>query len=97
MAEGADGANSAEVEVVDGGRVDVRRERKRIANEAVFELGDELGFPAETLDLPGAEGEGCDGDKGCDTLLLRFSLPCCFVVSREKRVKGEEGRRGNQT
>jgi hypothetical protein len=46
MSEFADCADAAEVEVVNGIGVDVRRKGKRIADKTVFELGDEFGFPA---------------------------------------------------
>lgn len=42
VAEGADCSDAAEVEVVDGGRVDVWWEREGIADETVFEFGDEI-------------------------------------------------------
>jgi hypothetical protein len=46
MAEFADCADAAEVEVVNGIGVDIRRKGERIADETVFELGDEFGLPA---------------------------------------------------
>lgn len=64
VAEVAAGDDAAVVEVVNRGGVDVRREGEGVADEAVFEFGDELGLPAEALDLPGAEDEGGDGDDG---------------------------------
>jgi hypothetical protein len=39
-------------------------EREGIANESVLELGDQLGFPVESLHLPCPEGEGGYGDEG---------------------------------
>jgi len=56
--------NPPEIKVVNRVRVDVRRQRQRVADEAVFELGDEVALPAQALDLPRAEGESCDGDDG---------------------------------
>lgn len=64
MAQAAGGEDTAVVKVVDGGRIDLRREGQGVADEAVFELGDEVGLPAQALDLPCAEGECCDGDEG---------------------------------
>lgn len=55
--------DAAIVKVVNGGRIDGGRQRKRVAHQAVFKLGDELRLPAEPLDLPGAQGEGGDGDQ----------------------------------
>lgn len=54
MAEGAAGDDAAVIELVDGGRVDVGRQGEGVADEAVFEFGDEFGLPAEALDLPSA-------------------------------------------
>lgn len=59
VAQTASGVDAAVVEVMDGGRVDLRRQREGFTDEAVFELSNELGFPAEALDLPCAEREGC--------------------------------------
>lgn len=64
MAEAALGADAAVVKLVDGGGVDVRRQRQRLAHQAVLELGHQRRLPAQALDLPGAEGEGSDGDEG---------------------------------
>lgn len=74
MAEVAGGEHPAEVEVVDGRGVDVRREGERLADEAVLELCDELRLPAKALDLPCAEGEGRDGDEGCESRGLAEGL-----------------------
>jgi len=63
--EAARRVDAAVVEVGDSGRVDVQGEGKRVEDEAVLELGDEGGFPVEALDLPGAEGEGREGDESC--------------------------------
>lgn len=68
MAEAAGGGDAAVVEVRDGGGVDARREGEGVADEAVLELGEEVGLPLEALDLPGAEGEGRDWDEGCVVL-----------------------------
>lgn len=61
MSEGASGVHAAVVEVFYSGWVDVAGQWERIANEAVFEACDELGFPGKSLYLPGSEAEGYDG------------------------------------
>lgn len=65
MAEVAAGDDAAVVEVMDGRGVDIWWEGEGVADEAVLKFSDELSFPAESLDLPGAEGEGRDRDDGC--------------------------------
>ena len=79
MAEAPPGDDAAEVEVVDGRRVDARRQGERVADEAVFEFGDELGLPAQALDLPGAEGEGGDGDDCCQSKSISSFIARCWT------------------
>lgn len=52
MAETARGVDAAIVKVVNGFGVDGWGQGEGLAEEAVFEFGDEVGLPAETLDLP---------------------------------------------
>ncbi|KNG45846.1 histone-fold containing protein [Stemphylium lycopersici] len=54
------------VEIRNRGRVDAQRELQRWEREAVFEAGDEFGFPAQALHLPAPEDEGRHGDYGED-------------------------------
>lgn len=65
VAQAAARVDAAVVEGRDLGRVDGRGEGEGFADEAVFEARDEVGFPAEALHLPGAEGEGREGDDCC--------------------------------
>lgn len=65
VAQAAGGDDAAVVKVVDRGRVNVRRQREGVAHETVLKLGNEVRLPPQALDLPGAEGKGCDGDEGC--------------------------------
>lgn len=58
----------------------MRRERERIAHEAVLESGDELGFPVQALHLPCPEDEGGYGDEGEDDEARTMSLPCADEV-----------------
>lgn len=76
MAEVARGVDAAVVKVRDGVRVDLGREREGVADEAVFEFGNEVRLPAEALDLPCAEGEGCDGDQGEDDEAWAVAVSC---------------------
>lgn len=62
----ARGVDAAVVEIVDGGRVDGRRQRKGVSNKTVLKLGNELRLPSEALDLPCAQEEGRNGDDGYD-------------------------------
>ena len=64
MSETACHCDAAEVEVCDCVGVDVGRQGQRWADDAVFGFGDQVGFPAETVDLPGAEEESGYGDDG---------------------------------
>lgn len=58
--------HSAVIKVAYGLRVDARWERKWLSHNAVFAFGDEVRLPLQTLDLPRAQEEGCDGDNGED-------------------------------
>lgn len=67
MVEHARGVDAAVVEVGDGGRVDARRQRQRRLDQPVLEARDQVGLPAQALDLPCPEGEGGDGDERWDS------------------------------
>lgn len=52
MAEAARSVDAAIVKVVNGLGVDGRGQGEGLAEEAVFEFGEEVRLPAEALDLP---------------------------------------------
>ena len=56
------------VELVDCRRVNLRGKRKRIAHETILAGGDQGSFPIQAEDLPGAKGEGCDGDESLGSI-----------------------------
>ena len=88
VAEAAGGEHSAVVKVVNGRGVDGWREGERLTDEAVLELGDELRLPAEALDLPCAQNEGCDGDEGCQRPWLAGSSRLGKLAARETNRGG---------
>ena len=65
MSELAVNVDSSKIEIGEGFMVDARRKGERRPDYAVFAFCDQVGFPFESLDLPGTEEEGGYRDDSC--------------------------------
>lgn len=67
MAKRALGHDAAVVKrLLDSVGVDSRGQREGFADDSVFALGEQVGFPLQTKDLPRPQGKGRHGDQGED-------------------------------